>query len=149
MPIWYFIVLQYIIALGFCTAGRREGMIDNKLAVHANYKLIISVVEKNIASKVVAASKKAGAQGGTIIFGRGTSKKSSYLDFFGLDTELEKGIILTLVREEKADDILQAISREAKLDKPGHGVAFVVNTKGLTGIFHLLKLQQNEEMKNQ
>jgi nitrogen regulatory protein P-II 1 len=48
------------------------------------------------------------------------------------------------VEESKVDVILQAVVEEGKLDKPGNGIAFVVNMKCLAGVSHLLKTMQAE-----
>jgi len=115
-------------------------MSESGFTVDESYKLIVTIVKKGIASKVVSASKKAGAEGGTIFLGRGTASKDIYLDLLGINFEPEKEIILTFVKEDKVNEVLQVISDEAKLNKPGKGVGFVLNIKGLTGIFHLLKI---------
>jgi len=113
----------------------------SELTVDESFKLIVTIVNKGKASEVVEASKRAGAEGGTIILGRGTAKKS-FLDLLGINFEPEKEIILTLVREDKVNDVLQAISDEVKLNKPGNGIGFVINIKELLGIIHLLKMQE-------
>ncbi|ADL07376.1 P-II family nitrogen regulator [Thermosediminibacter oceani] len=108
------------------------------LTVDESFKLIVTIVNKGKASKVVGASKRAGAEGGTILFGRGTAKRS-FLDFLGINFAPEKEIILTLVKEDKVKDVLQAITDEVKLNKPGNGIGFVINIKELLGVIHLLK----------
>lgn len=106
-----------------------------------NHRLIVTIVKKGIASKVVAATKKAGVGGGTIFLGRGTANKKIYLQIFGMDYDPEKEVILTLVEQEKVDMALEVITRETHLDKPGQGVAFVLRVKELSGIVHLLASQ--------
>lgn len=117
----------------------------NELTVSNNYKLIVTIVKKGAASKIVAATKKAGAEGGTILFGKGTANKNIYLDFLGMDFEPEKEVILTFVKQEIAEDILAVITREANLNKPGKGIGFVIDIKRLTGIMHLLKLVKDDK----
>ena len=114
-------------------------MSENNFTIDERYKLIVTIVKKGAASKVVAASRTAGAEGGTIIFGRGTASKSVYLDLLGINFDPEKEIILSGVKEDKVDNVLQTITDEGKLNKPGNGIAFVVNIKGLAGIVHLMK----------
>ena len=119
-------------------------MSESAISAEVSFKLIIAIVKKGMASRAVAAGKKAGAGGGTILLGKGTAKKSVYLDFLGMNFEPEKEIILTFVDESKADAVLQAFVDEGKLDKPGNGIAFVVNMKCLAGVCHLLKTMQAE-----
>ena len=114
-------------------------MIENTTPINAEHKLIVTIVSKGSASKIVAASRKAGAGGGTILLGRGTAGKSVYLEILGINFDPEKEIILTLAPKDRVDVILQAILDEGNLNKPGKGIGFVVNVKGLAGIFHLLE----------
>lgn len=116
-------------------------MNDLNGGIDENYRLIITIVKKGIASKVVAATKKAGVEGGTILMGRGTADQNLYLKFFGIDNEPEREIILTLVRHEMVDPILAVITKEAHLDKPDKGIGFVMRVKQLSGIVHLLGMQ--------
>ncbi len=102
-----------------------------------NYKLIVTIVMKGMAKKVVSASKKAGAEGGTTLLGRGTGINEMQ-KMFGICIDPEKEIVFTLIPAAKADVVLSAIEKAAQLDKPGYGVAFVLNTRSIAGIAHLL-----------
>jgi nitrogen regulatory protein PII len=107
--------------------------------VNANfpkYKLLITIVNYGMARKAVKASKEAGAGGGTTIIGKGTASRE-LTHFLGIPLEPEKEIILILVSEEKVDSILQAVISTAKLDKPGHGIVFIVGINKVAGIRHL------------
>lgn len=103
-----------------------------------NHKLIVSIVTKGKAKQVVAASKKAGAEGGTIILGRGTGIHEGK-KLFGICIDPEKEVILTLIDECMVDKVLSAIIDAGELNKPCSGIAFVLNTKRIAGIVHLLK----------
>lgn len=103
-------------------------------------KLIITIVNKGFASNVVSATKEAGAQGGTVFFGRGTKTSNSYLQAIGIDHDPEKEIIFTIVGSEIADAILELIVQKASLNKPGNGVAFMLDIKNLLGVAHLFNL---------
>ena len=107
-----------------------------------NCKLIVTIVGKGEAGRVIAASKKAGARGGTILLGRGTASESVYLDLLGMNFDPEREIVLTLAGGNMVDGILQAISDEVRLNKPGTGIAFVVDVGGLVGMISLLKTEQ-------
>jgi nitrogen regulatory protein PII len=101
-----------------------------------NPSLIVSIVRKGWGNAVLEASVKAGATGGTVLLGRGVgiNEKES---IFGIPIEPEKEIVLTLVQEEQSDAILQEIVRAVDLNKPGHGLAFVVPIKTVIGIPHM------------
>jgi nitrogen regulatory protein P-II 1 len=102
------------------------------------HKLIITIVMKGMAKKVVSASKKAGAEGGTTILGRGTGIHEMQ-KLFGICVDPQKEVILTLIESKLADNVLSAIVDAGNLNKPGFGIAFVINVGQITGIAHLLR----------
>lgn len=106
------------------------------------FKLIVSIIDKGSCDKVVDASKKAGAEGGTIIYGRGTGIHEK-TKLFSMLIEPEKEIVLTLVTEENADSVLEQIVKDTKLNEPGHGIAFVMDVEATAGIAHRMKKEQN------
>ncbi|NLO90070.1 MAG: P-II family nitrogen regulator [Clostridia bacterium] len=94
-----------------------------------------------MARKIVDATKKAGAEGGTTCLGKGTGTHE-IAEIFGIPFEPEKEIVLTLISEDKLEDVLNAVVSTGKLDKPGKGIAFVVNVKKVTGICHPCALKE-------
>jgi len=113
----------------------------NEMTASENCKVIATIVGKGEANRVIAASKEAGAKGGTTLLARGTAPESVYLDILGMSFDPEREIVLTLAGGDMVDGILQAISDEVQLDRPGKGIAFVVDVKGLVGMISLLKPQ--------
>ncbi|MDD3976732.1 P-II family nitrogen regulator [Methanomicrobium antiquum] len=106
--------------------------------------LIVTIVKKGWAERVIKASKSAGAEGGTILMGRGTgiNEKQSV---FGLPIEPEKEIVLTIIDAGQTDAILSAIESAAKLNIPGMGIAFVVNLEKIAGRVHMFSKYPEEE----
>lgn len=102
----------------------------------ANQSLIITIVRKGWGDKVLEASMKAGAEGGTILLGRGIGihEKQKLL---GIPIEPGKEIVLSVVHSDKSEAILQKIICESGLEKPGAGIAFVVPIEKVAGICHL------------
>jgi nitrogen regulatory protein P-II 1 len=103
-----------------------------------NLELIVTIIPKGQSDKIVSASKEAGAEGGTILYGRGTGIHE-HKKLFGIAIEPEKEVVLTLVPENKTDDILAAIVEAGELDKPGTGIGFVLETRKIVGINHLIE----------
>jgi nitrogen regulatory protein P-II 1 len=101
------------------------------------YDLIVTIVNRGRAERIVKASKKAGAEGGTIIFGRGTGIHETKT-LLGIPIEPEKEIVLTAIPEANTDRVLAAIVEAGELNRPGTGVAFVIELKKVAGICHLL-----------
>ena len=107
-----------------------------------NFDLIVTVVKKGFATDVVNVSKSAGAEGGTIIPGRGTGVHEDS-KIFGIPIEPEKEMVLTLIDRKKTEKVLKAIEKELCLDDPGKGIAFVLEVKKVTGICHLCEVKQD------
>jgi nitrogen regulatory protein PII len=99
--------------------------------------LIVSIVRKGWGSTVLDASVKAGARGGTVIFGRGAGIHEQE-KIFGMAIEPEKEIILTLVYTPQAETILQAIVEAAELKTTGRGVAFMLPVDRVVGVANFL-----------
>lgn len=102
----------------------------------AQFELIVTIVSRGYAEDVVEAAKGAGAEGGTIINGRGSGIHET-AKLFGVPIEPEKEIILTLIDRTKTEAVLAAIMKAVNLEKPGQGIAFVLNVERTVGICHL------------
>jgi nitrogen regulatory protein PII len=100
-----------------------------------HYDLIVTIVPKGLAEKPLRASQQAGAEGGTVLYGRGAGihEKRKIL---GVPIEPEKEILLTAVPRVLTERVLAAIVEAAHLDAPGTGVAFVVALDKVAGICH-------------
>jgi nitrogen regulatory protein P-II 1 len=103
-----------------------------------NHKLLVTIVKKGLASKVVKATREAGAKGGTILYGRGHGIHENRT-FLGFTINSDKEIILTLAPIDKLDSILSTVEECAKLKKPSQGIGFVIDVKKVGGIAHMLK----------
>lgn len=101
------------------------------------YDLIVTIVNQNSSEKIISASREAGAQGGTILFGRGTGIHERK-KLLGIPIEPEKEIVLTAVPRTLTEKVLEAIVRAGDLNKPGSGIALVLEIKEVAGVCHLL-----------
>jgi nitrogen regulatory protein PII len=110
------------------------------------WSLIITVVRKGWGDKVLEASMKAGAEGGTVLMGRGIGIHEQQ-KLLGIPIEPEKEIVLSVVHPDKSEAILQAIVQDCELGKPGMGIAFVVPVEKVVGILHLPA--KSEETKSE
>lgn len=99
--------------------------------------LIVTIVKKGWGDKVVKASRKAGAKGGTIIFGRGTGVHENK-SLLGMLIEPEKEIVFTIAESINVDNIIDTISQEVGLNKPGQGLGFVVPLDRVFGTAQIL-----------
>ncbi|SET98400.1 Nitrogen regulatory protein P-II [Salinibacillus kushneri] len=125
-------------------ASEEEGVSDMLEDQKVLYDLIVTIVNKGDSDQVVEASKSAGAEGGTIINGRGTGIHEK-AKLFNILIEPEKEVVLTLISRDKTNDVLEAIEEEGELNKPGKGIAFVMEVERTVGINHLLNHMVNEK----
>jgi nitrogen regulatory protein PII len=95
--------------------------------------LIVSIVRKGWGDTVLGATMKAGAHGGTVLFGRGIGRNEQQ-KVFGIQIEPEKEIVLTIALTDQRQAILEEVVRAAELNTPGHGLVFVVPVEAVAGI---------------
>ncbi len=107
------------------------------------HDLIVTIIKKGCCECIIEASKKAGAEGATIIPARGTGIHEQK-KLLNIPIEPEKEVILTIIKEEKTEEVLKAIIKAGKLEKPGTGVAFVLELKEVVGVVHLVKALSQE-----
>ncbi len=107
------------------------------------YKLIVTIIKRGWAERVVTAARKAGARGGTILHGRGTGIHEQKM-LLGIPIEPEKEVVLTIISEDKVDAILEAVVEAGQLNKPGTGIGFVLDVEKVVGIVSLLEKDQED-----
>lgn len=96
---------------------------------------IFAIVERGKADYVVKKAKEAGAQGATIMYGRGTGTHEAH-KLFNIHIESSKEIIIILVEKGKMKPIYDAIVEAGKLNDPGTGIIFTLPVGNLLGLHH-------------
>ncbi len=99
--------------------------------------LIVVIVKRGQSMVIVDAAKAAGAEGATIIPGRGTGIHEQK-KLFGLAIEPEKDVVLSIVPQGISERVLEAVISAGDLRKPATGIAFVIELSRVAGIAHLL-----------
>ncbi len=94
-------------------------------------RMIGLIVNKGYADDAMAAARKAGATGGTVISGRGTAKPDD-ATFFGVALVPEKEVLVILADADKADAILASIRALPCLAEKGSGIAFCLPVDDFT-----------------
>ncbi len=95
------------------------------------HKLITVILNKGYADDAMAAARKAGAGGGTVINARGTAREGD-AKFFGMHIIPEKEMLQIVVEKEKEQAVLEAIRTLPCLAEPGSGIAFCAGVDGFT-----------------
>ena len=98
-------------------------------------KLIVALVSNDKTDTVVDAARAGGATGATIITSvRGEGLKPQKT-FFGLDLAAQRDVILFLVVETRARDILERIRDAGRFEQePGAGIAFQIPIEDAVGL---------------
>ena len=118
----------------FLRSGSIKNLENENLGVEKmndSYEIINVIVNKGYAEDAMAAARKAGAGGGTIINARGTAKEGD-AKFFGIEIVPEKEMLLILVPKDKKDEIIKAISDLPCLNKAGSGILFTNSANNFT-----------------
>ena len=106
---------------------------EEKTEGSAMYKKISVIVNRGNADDVMEIARRAGAQGGTILHGRGTGAACA-AKLFGMEIEPEKELVMILLPSAKADQVIAQLCAEIDFEDPGNGILFVepvLNVKGL------------------
>lgn len=101
---------------------------DRRERMESGYSLITVIVNHGFADDVMAAARKAGAQGGSILTARGTGTEED-VKFFGISIVPEKEMLLIVASKDKVDAIHKAISKVPHLSEPGGGISFTMNVE--------------------
>ncbi len=98
-----------------------------------DYEVIFAIVNEGYAEDVMDVAREQGARGGTILNARGVTRQDA-ADFFGISLNIEKEIVMIVVKKDIKDNILNAIYKEMGMAKKAQGIAFslpVTDTAGL------------------
>ncbi|ANU18302.1 PII family protein [Planococcus maritimus] len=100
-----------------------------------DFQLIVTIVNSGDSGQVVKAAAKAGAEGGTILEGRGTGVNEQK-KFMNFTIDPEKDVVLTLVPAAFAEKVVASIEQAVDLDAPGKGIAFLIDVENVFGVNH-------------
>lgn len=110
-----------------------------------HFKLIVVFVQDDKTDKVMKAAREAGATGATIINNaRGEGLKGAKT-FLGLSLETQRDVVMFLVEEHMAREIIETIARVGDFDeKPGSGIAIQIDVEDAVGVTGQVALLQNK-----
>ena len=106
---------------------------DNK------FELVVGIVNAGFAQNVMAAARKAGARGGTILRARGSANPEAE-EFFNITIQPDKEVLMILSSADAKDHIIRAIYNDSGLTTEGQGIAFSLPVERTT----TLKTEQIE-----
>ena len=103
--------------------------------MESKYQLIVTIINEAV-RRDHQGLRAAGAEGGTVVYGRGIGIHERQM-FLGIPIEPEKELVLTVIPRQLTEKVLTAIVEAGDLNKPGSGIAFVVDVPQVAGIAHL------------
>lgn len=122
-------VTRLIGSRGYIREESRENRGESKM-----HEAIFVIVDKGKGEFVIDAAKKAGSRGATLINARGSGiHETSTL--FAMEIEPEKEIILILSEASDTEKIIDAVSTECEIEKPGSGILFTCDVTRTLGLY--------------
>lgn len=104
-------------------------------------QMLTLILSESQSHKCTQLIKGKGIFGGIVVIGRGTVN-NAILNMLGIKSG-KKEVINLLIRNERAEELLDYFDRELQLEKPGHGIAYtspIISTLGLSN--------QDEQVSN-
>lgn len=98
---------------------------NEEIIVLTDAVLITVIVQRGGADEVVRAAQKAGAQGATIFYARGTGVRQRHLGVLGVAVNSEKEVVYIVASTDQADRIFERVFVAGKLDTPGMGMIYM------------------------
>lgn len=104
------------------------------------FKLLVALVDDHRTEAVTEAAREAGATGCTVITnarGEGLKRKKTFL---GLALETQRDMIMLLVEEHRARQILETVGEVGEFDATsGTGIAFQIDVEDALGVAHQIE----------
>lgn len=94
--------------------------------------LIVTFVDRKVGKKVIKLFNKMGCKYHTSFIGKGTAPSEIY-EFLGVGI-IEKDVVLSVCDTAIKEELLNALTKKLKLDKPGHGVACSIPLDGIDSL---------------
>jgi len=102
-----------------------------------HFKLIVVFVEDSKTDAVIDAARAAGATGCTVINNARGEGVEQTQTFFGLTLATQRDVLLLLVEEHVSRDIIEKIGEAGEFDdKPGTGIAVMIDVEDAVGVTH-------------
>ena len=87
------------------------------------FELVVCIVNAGYSQNVMDAARQAGAKGGSIVRGRGSANPEAE-EFFNINVQPDKEVVLILVPAEIKDEVIKTVYKNAGLSTEGVGIVF-------------------------
>lgn len=99
---------------------------------NSKMKALYIVVNSGFAEQVVDFIRTKGSTGATIINTRGISMMQK--EIMGISIDTDKEMVLTIVDNETADKIVEAIKQNTRFKSIAHGICFTMPVEKVVGL---------------
>ncbi len=101
--------------------------------------VIVTVVTRGFADKVLEAAKSAGAEGATMFNARGNGIHEND-SILGVSIQPEKEVVLIVVRKNIRKKVMRAICLNCGMNEEGRGLCFSLPIEEIGGVHHWMEL---------
>ena len=95
-------------------------------------KLLVTIVNRSKTTFFIDTLEQFEINMQMVIYGKGTAN-SEMLNLLGL-AETEKSVILSVVREDKVNDVLETLKEKFEKIKNGKGIAYTIPMESVIGV---------------
>lgn len=106
---------------------------ENVIMNEKKYHLIITIVLEGHLEQVMAAAKRVGAQGGTVIRGRGLGNKEA-TKLLGFEIEPGREVVLNVVEDSIKTKVMEEITKDVGIKTPCKGICLSIPVDNAIGI---------------
>ncbi len=97
----------------------------DEIIVLTDVALITCIVQRGVADIVIKAAQRAGAQGATVFYARGTGIRQRRMGVLGVTVNAEKEVVYIVASTDQADRIFEKMYQAGNLDTPGMGMIYM------------------------
>lgn len=131
-------------------ARKKETTIANKKSVNPGIKklkLLVTIVNRSKATYYIDLLEQFEVNMQLVIYGKGTAN-SEMRDLLGI-VETDKVVLLSFVREDKVNDVLETLKEKFEKIKNGKGIAYTIPMNSIIGVSIYQFLSNNKTMKKE
>ena len=97
----------------------------DEIIVLTDVVLITCIVQRGVADVVIKAAQRAGAQGATVFYARGSGIRQRRMGVLGVTVNAEKEVVYIVASTDQADRIFEKMYLAGNLDTPGMGMIYM------------------------
>ncbi|MBQ4060950.1 MAG: hypothetical protein IJD46_02865 [Bacilli bacterium] len=131
-------------------ARKKETTIANKKSVNPGIKklkLLVTIVNRSKATYYIDLLEQFEVNMQLVIYGKGTAN-SEMRDLLGI-VETDKVVLISFVREDKVNDVLETLKEKFDKIKNGNGIAYTIPMNSIIGVSIYQFLSNNKTMKKE